>query len=373
MILKPIQIQDGHVELLDQKEIPKEMVYREIRTSEQMISAIQDMTVRGAPAIAISGCLGVWLESLSWAQFPEDTIWKDIVHKVHESRPTAVNLKRALDGLSVVFEKKKALATSNQSEKLQNLQESILEYCKVLMDLDLSSNTKLSQNAIPLFGNPRRIEVITHCNTGALATSGHGTALGVIRTLRDSGFEVVVYADETRPYLQGSRLTAFEMEKEGIECYIISDNMSGWVLQNKNIAAVIVGCDRIARNGDTANKIGTYPLSVLAKTHGVPFYVCATKDSFDLNLENGSAIPIEMRNPDEVTKFSVWKKKNGEYLLEEGVASPKNAKALNPSFDITPHQNIQAIITELGLIQPVTEKNILSILNSGLELKTDLQ
>ncbi|MGV3665873.1 MAG: S-methyl-5-thioribose-1-phosphate isomerase [Leptospira bouyouniensis] len=340
----PIQWKSTFLSLLDQRALPGKKEFLQIHTVEDTIDAIRDMAVRGAPAIAITGIFGLTLgaKKKSGNIIPEEI--DSLINQVFESRPTAVNLSFALQ------EAKKRLGEETDWESIAKIWES---FALEMMVDDLKANQALGQNGAELFPKDQnQIHIITHCNTGALATAGHGTALGVIRSLRDQGKKVVVYADETRPFLQGSRLTAFEMLEEGIECYIITDGMSGWLMNHRKIDAVLVGCDRVAANGDTANKIGTYNLAIVAHEHNVPFYVCATKDSFDLNLKTGDEIPIEMRKESEVTQFDFLKTADGKYLLPEGKTSPIGARALNPSFDITKAKFIKNFITEMGCFVP---------------------
>ncbi|TGK81379.1 S-methyl-5-thioribose-1-phosphate isomerase [Leptospira noumeaensis] len=340
----PIQWKSTHLELLDQRILPGKKEFLKLTTAEETISAIREMAVRGAPAIAITGVFGLTLgaKSRMGVAHPKDIEF--LLSSILESRPTAVNLSFA------IREAKKLIHGVTNWNEVTKIWEN---YGLKMMEEDLAANKTLGANGASLFPKDQsEFHIITHCNTGALATAGHGTALGVIRSLRDAGKKVVVYADETRPFLQGSRLTAFEMMEEGIECYIITDGMSGWLMNHRKIDAVLVGCDRVAANGDTANKIGTYNLGIVAKEHGVPFYVCATKDSFDLNLKTGVEIPIEMRKESEVTQFDFLKSENGKYLFPEGKTSPVGARALNPSFDVTKAHLIKNFITEFGCFEP---------------------
>lgn len=350
--LEPIRWEGDSLFLLDQTKIPREKSYTKVRTLSETVKAIKEMVVRGAPAIAITGIFGASLgfnEQVSVFSMEEVQI---MLSEILESRPTAVNLSFALDQL------RDRIRVSG-SKSWTQAKDLAIAFGQELLTKDLSSNRELGSNGALLFNpNPTRLEIVTHCNTGALATGGHGTALGVIRSLKEKGHDLVVYADETRPFLQGSRLTAFEMMEEGIECFIITDGMSGWLLQNKKIDAVLVGCDRIAKNGDVANKIGTYNLALVAKAHKVPFYVCATRESFDLTKETGKDIPIEMRTPIEVTEYSFLKGKSGDSLIKPGDTSPVGAKALNPSFDITPYELISGYITEFGNIQSSDIPNV---------------
>ncbi|MCZ8344677.1 MAG: S-methyl-5-thioribose-1-phosphate isomerase [Leptospira sp.] len=342
--LRPILWNSDQMELLDQRLLPAKKEYLKIKTIDETISAIRDMAVRGAPAIAITGMFGLVLFSKSKSGDLDRRIVESAIEQMFQSRPTAVNLSFALE------EAKRRAEGAKSYERLTEIWET---YALEMLENDFKSNLSLGNYGAKLFdANQSEFHIITHCNTGALATAGHGTALGVIRSLRDMGKKVVVYADETRPFLQGSRLTAFEMMEEGIECYIITDGMSGWLMDTKKIDAVLVGCDRVAKNGDTANKIGTYNLALAAKAHSVPFYVCATKDSFDLNLSTGKDIPIEMRREEEVLLYDFLKDRTGNFLIPEGKTAPKGARALNPSFDVTKFHLITSFVTEFGSFAP---------------------
>lgn len=340
----PIQWKSTFLSLLDQRVLPGKKEFLQIHTMEETIVAIREMAVRGAPAIAITGIFGITLGAKKKSGNSNPVDVDSLIKQVFESRPTAVNLSFALK------EAKNRVEGVSHWDSIAKVWES---YALEMMVQDLKANQTLGKNGADLFPKDQNeFHIITHCNTGALATAGHGTALGVIRSLRDQGKKVVVYADETRPFLQGSRLTAFEMMEEGIECYIITDGMSGWLMNHRKIDAVLVGCDRVATNGDTANKIGTYNLAIVAYEHKVPFYVCATKDSFDLKLKTGDEIPIEMRKESEVTQFDFLKNEEGNFLFPEGKTSPIGARALNPSFDITKAKFIKNFITELGCFVP---------------------
>lgn len=341
---RPILWESSHLSLLDQRILPARKEFLKITTLEDTISAIRNMAVRGAPAIAIAGMFGLVLFAKSKFGKLDSKMIQKAIQDVFESRPTAVNLSYAL---------KQAKEIADGLDTFELLASAWENYAIELFKIDYESNLQLGKYGTTLFDLTKsEFHIITHCNTGALATAGHGTALGVIRSLRDLGKKVVVYADETRPFLQGSRLTAFEMIEEGIECFIITDGMSGWLMDNKSIDAVLVGCDRVAKNGDTANKIGTYNLALVAQAHQVPFYVCATKDSFDLRLATGKDIPIEMRSEEEVTRFDFLKTESGNYIIPEGKTAPIGARALNPSFDITKENLITSFITEFGCFKP---------------------
>ncbi|TGL60082.1 S-methyl-5-thioribose-1-phosphate isomerase [Leptospira ognonensis] len=349
----PISWENGTLVLLDQRLLPLKKTFLQITTMEGTISAIRDMAVRGAPAIAITGIFGIALFAKGRSGSASSGEIESVLHSMKQSRPTAVNLTYAL------------AQAGEKVQEVNNWHDIFLvweSFAKELMLNDLRDNEALGRHGVDLFDpNEETFHIITHCNTGALATAGHGTALGVIRSLRDAGKKVIVYADETRPFLQGSRLTAFEMMEEGIECYIITDGMSGWLMGSRKIDAVLVGCDRVARNGDTANKIGTYNLAIVAEAHNVPFYVCATKDSFDLKLETGASIPIEMRKEEEVTRYDFIKDVSGNIFIQPGMTSPVGARALNPSFDVTPAKYIRSFITEFGCFPPFEIPNRLKV------------
>ena len=298
------------LELLDQRRLPEEIVYIPCRTAAETADAIRDMVVRGAPAIGCAAAFGIALDTKRGADLRESYA------RLAASRPTAVNLFWALERMRD--------ATDSEAEALAIFSE------------DLAAN-----RAMGVFGAalvPQGARIMTHCNAGALATAGHGTALGVIRSARDLGKGVSVIANETRPYLQGARLTAWEMVEENIPVTLVTDSMAGHLISRSEVDLVIVGADRIAANGDTANKIGTYTLSVLARRHGLPFYVAAPISTFDPGIVDGSHIPIEERPPEEVTGY-------------RGVRwAPQGVSVRNPAFDVTPADLITAIITERGVV-----------------------
>ncbi|MBM9501293.1 S-methyl-5-thioribose-1-phosphate isomerase [Leptospira sp. 201903071] len=358
--LKPILWKEKELVLLDQRVLPGSTSFLTAKTLEDCIFAIREMVVRGAPAIAITGAFGITLYLKGLSSKPSLSELKKKLAELLESRPTAVNLRLAIEEFQSRFPEK-----DYSSFDLEDLQKGAETFALFMLEEDLNNNLALSKNSLVLFPkNPSPLNIITHCNTGALATAGHGTALGVIRSLRDAGHSLTVYADETRPYLQGARLTAWELKEEGIPAYLITDSMAGWLMSSRKIDAVIVGADRIASNGDTANKIGTYPLAIVAKHHGVPFYVAATEKSMDFRIPDGTQIPIEMRKEEEVTSFGFLKDAEGKPFLTEGIIAPKGMPALNPSFDVTPASLITGIITERGIISPVTEENLRKIFTS---------
>jgi methylthioribose-1-phosphate isomerase len=309
--VEPIRWRGDRLELLDQRLLPAQKKYLTCRTAEQVAKAIRDMAVRGAPAIGCTAAFGVVLGKGKPKAY----------EALAKSRPTAVNLFWALERMKK--------ATDLEAEALAIFHE------------DLEANHALGRIGAELV--PERARVMTHCNTGALATSGYGTALGVVRSSK--GKNITVIANETRPYLQGARLTAWECVQERIPCTLITDNMAGHMMSRGEVDLVIVGADRIAANGDVANKIGTYALAVLASRHGIPFYVAAPCSTFDLSIPDGSRIPIEERPADEVTGYRDlrW--------------APKGVKVRNPAFDVTPAELITGIICEKGVIlRPTREK-----------------
>lgn len=311
MQVEPIRWRGDSLELLDQRRLPREVVWMTCRTAAEVAEAIRDMVVRGAPAIGVSAAFGLALASLRGDDIPAAAAL------LRSSRPTAVNLGWAIDRM------------------LQS--DDFVAEAQRIRDEDLAANRRLGRLGAELLGGDAT--VLTHCNAGALATAGYGTALGIIRAAVEGGKRIAVFADETRPYLQGARLTVWELQQEGIDVTLITDNMSGHFFQQGTFDAVIVGADRIAANGDAANKIGTYTVAVLAKAHGVPFYVAAPWSTVDLACPNGAAIPIEERSAREVTEMF------GTPIAPEGVA------VRHPAFDVTPAALITAIITERGVMR----------------------
>ena len=300
------------------------------RTYEETAKAIEDMTVRGAPAIGVAAAYGVVLAAHS-----DPSIIDDALSRLSATRPTAVNLFGSIEKMRSVYNEHK------NSPELYLLLES--EAIKIDRE-DRETNRRIGAHGAVLL--PDKASVITHCNAGALATSGYGTALGVFRAARDAGKQIKVYADETRPRFQGGRLTAFELCEDGFDVTVICDSMSAFLMSREKIDAVITGADRIALNGDTANKIGTYGLAISAKWHNVPFYIAAPISTIDFNCPNGDRIPIEERDHMEVKMIG------NEILVHEG------AKVWNPAFDVTPADLIKGIITEAGIIEPSRIKEL---------------
>lgn len=326
--------QEGIVRILDQSRLPLEEVYIECRDHLEVAEAIRKMRIRGAPAIGVAAAIALALgaqkiQADSFEGFYSKL--QDLAETLAGTRPTAVNLFWALGCM-------KRCALDFRDLPLQALKERLREEAQRILDEDINTNRALGQEGKGLIHDGASI--LTHCNTGALATAGYGTALGVVRAAFEEGKRLTVYVDETRPYLQGARLTAWELQKEGIPFVLITDNMAGYFMKQGKVDMVMVGADRIAANGDVANKIGTYGLAVLAREHNIPFYVAAPLSTLDLGLPSGEEIPIEERDPEEVTQF-----------LGTPIAPP-GAQAANPAFDITPARLVSAIVTEVGIARP---------------------
>ncbi|MHB8138268.1 MAG: S-methyl-5-thioribose-1-phosphate isomerase [Smithellaceae bacterium] len=332
MMIKPVFWKNNTVVLIDQNALP--LIERQVVCSNyrQVISAIKNLTVRGAPAIGVAAAMGAALGALSIPSEPVEKFQKTfhaLCTEIEKSRPTARNLFWAIERM------KEHLEDAILSGK-KNLTGELIKEANRICAEDIEINKQMGKHGSILIADGDN--VLTHCNAGALATAGYGTALGVIRAAREQGKKLHVYIDETRPVLQGARLTAWEMKKEKIPATLITDSMAGFLMQQSKIDKIIVGADRIAANGDTANKIGTYSLAVLARAHGIPFYAAAPCSTFDFSLKNGTQIPVEARQADEVTHF-------------RGVQSaPNGMKVYNPSFDITPAKLISALITEKGIL-----------------------
>lgn len=329
--IRPYRYRDGVLHLLDQRLLPTEEIWLEYRDYQGVAEAIRSMVVRGAPAIGIAAAFGAWFAARASQAEDFDGFWAEFEQAcavLAATRPTAVNLCWAL-------ERMKSLVRANALQPPVNLKIALEYEALAIAEEDLRINRAMSRHGEGLLADGARI--LTHCNAGALATGGYGTALGVIRAAVSAGKRISVLADETRPWLQGARLTAWELQRDGIPVTLICDNMAGALMAQGEIDGVIVGADRIAANGDTANKIGTYSVAVLAKEHNIPFYVAAPISTIDLTLADGSLIPIEERSSREVTH-------SGERQL-----APEGVAVRNPAFDVTPARLISAIITEHGL------------------------
>ena len=337
MAVKTIQWNDNHVVMLDQRLLPGKEIYRTYRDYAEVARAIRDMVIRGAPAIGVAAAMGVALGAL-WVKGKNfDREIERIFRTLVKTRPTAVNLFWALERMRRIYIEKRSLGIDTVKRLLK-------EEALKIYEEDIAANRLLGRFGAKALGNATR--VLTHCNAGALATAGYGTALGVVRAMKEAGKHVEVLVDETRPYLQGARLTAWELRKDKIPVTLLTDNMVGYLMQHGKVDAVVVGCDRVAANGDVANKIGTYGISVLARRHNIPFYVAAPTSSIDLKCLSGAEIPIEQRNPREVS-----------HIFGRSI-TPRGVRILNPAFDVTCHDLISAIITEKGVITPPFQQNI---------------
>lgn len=341
--VRAIEFKDGVLKLIDQRKLPGTLDVFECRDYKEVDFAIKDMVVRGAPAIGVSAAYGVYLAALEYAKLPKNEFFKKLETActvLYNSRPTAVNLMWAI-------KKMRALINTNKDKDVFEICEIIKNEADKIAVEDAQINKKIGE-----YGNeiiPRNARILTHCNTGALATAGYGTALGVIRQAHYSGKNIFVYADETRPRLQGAKLTAWELLQEKIPCKLIPDNAAATLIRDGKVDLVIVGADRIASNGDTANKIGTFMLSTIAKVYNIPFYIAAPTSTIDFEMESGSEIEIEERDSREVTHI-------GDVRI-----APEGIDVFNPAFDVTPGENITGIITEKGIITKPFRENILKL------------
>jgi len=330
-VIKTLEWTDAGVRFIDQTRLPTEEVYVTCRTYQEVATAIRDMVVRGAPAIGVAAAMGIALGMEQSSAKDVNGLRRDleqISKTIGETRPTAVNLFWAIRRMKEKFE-------SVSRRSVDEIKSTLVHEAQQMHVEDIAANEAMGRHGAALM--PASGGVLTHCNAGGLATCGYGTALGVIRSAVASGKQIHVYADETRPFLQGSRLTAWELMKDGIPTTVIADNMAGAIMKQGKISAVIVGADRIAANGDVANKIGTYTVAVLAKEHGIPFYVAAPWSTVDMNTPSGEHIPIEQRSPKEITHHA------GRQVTPDGV------RVENPAFDVTPSRYVSAIITERGI------------------------
>jgi methylthioribose-1-phosphate isomerase len=335
------------VNFLDQTKLPLEETYVLATDYKQVATVIRDMIVRGAPAIGVSAAMGVaiGIDRSTATTLPALTAEVAIIAKtLAETRPTAVNLFWGIDEIHSLYNE---LAAKNTS--IPEIKAAVVAKARRMYDEDIAACKQMGAHGASLL--PKEGTVLTHCNAGALATCGYGTALGVIRAAIESGHKIDVFADETRPFLQGARLTAWELMKDNIPTTVLCDNMAAALMRQGRIQAVIVGADRIAANGDVANKIGTYGVSILAKEHGIPFYVAAPWSTLDLQTATGEGIPIEQRAPREVTHS------NGKQMTPNGVAIE------NPAFDVTPAKYVTAIITERGVLRAPYNESIRAMAN----------
>ncbi|NWF54932.1 MAG: S-methyl-5-thioribose-1-phosphate isomerase [Syntrophaceae bacterium] len=340
MGIKTLEWKKGKLYLLDQTKLPEEETYVACSTYQEVAQAIKNMIVRGAPAIGVAAGFGMVLGARHATRKSLDSFSKhldQVARSLISTRPTAVNLIWAV-------ERMQKFARQRVSEGSHDLEGDLEKEALRIMEEDLQACREMGRQGQVFI--PDGASLLTHCNAGALATAGYGTALGVIRAAREAGKRVHVYVDETRPFLQGSRLTAWELMKDRIPCTLITDNMAGWLMYQGKIHLVITGADRIAANGDAANKIGTYSLALLCHAHRIPFYVAAPLSTIDLSTAKGDRIPIEQRSPAEIINIL------GRRIAPEGV------KVLNPAFDVTPHRFISAIITERGIVQKPYRSNL---------------
>jgi methylthioribose-1-phosphate isomerase len=355
MSIRTIFWESDAIVMIDQKALPLEERTLTCKRYEDVITAIKDLTVRGAPAIGVAAAMGIALGTLQISTTSAENLKAEfyrICDCFSQTRPTARNLFWAIERMKRCFEKALAsdMAVHSPAQEAQGafshekIRQILIAEAIRIGEEDIAINRRMGLNGRSLIKDGDHI--LTHCNAGALATAGYGTALGVIRAAREEGKNIHVFVDETRPVLQGARLTAWELMKEGIPATLITDNMAGFLMQQGKVNLVITGADRIAANGDTANKIGTYALAVLAKENHIPFYIAAPLSTIDLSIKTGDDIPIEERDSEEVTLF-------------RGVrTAPMGIQVYNPAFDITPNRYITAIITEVRVVRPPFEKHL---------------
>ena len=333
-MIPTIEWQGQNIRMIDQRKIPGKIEWYICRGYQDVISAIQKMVIRGAPAIGVAAAMGLAkgaasIQTKSMDQFKNR--FNEISDKMLMARPTAVNLRWSIERIGRILEDNEGRSVAEIKNRIKK------EADKILLE-DIVINQKIGRHGQKLI--PKGATIITHCNAGALATAGYGTALGVVRAAFEAGKKIKVIADETRPWLQGLRLTAFELMEDNIPVTVIADNAAGSLLRREKIDVAVTGADRIASNGDVANKIGTYNLAVLAKENGVPFYVAAPLSTIDLKMKNGDSIEIEERDPEEINRVM------GQPI------GPENVSAYNPVFDITPAKYVSGIITEKGVARP---------------------
>ncbi|MDQ1910070.1 S-methyl-5-thioribose-1-phosphate isomerase [Paenibacillus sp. GD4] len=334
---------ENRLDLLDQRLLPDEIVYLELTTSEQVWDAIKQLAVRGAPAIGIAAAFGVYL-GVRHTEGDKSALLAEVERQcdyLATSRPTAVNLFWALDRMRATA---KGLLAEGTDVTVEGAKQALLDEARAIQAEDEETCRLIGEHALTLFEDG--MGLLTHCNAGGLATARYGTALAPMYLAKEKGLNIKVFADETRPVLQGARLTAFELQQAGVDVTLICDNMAGAVMSKGWVQAVIVGTDRVAANGDVANKIGTYSVAVLAKAHGIPFYVACPMSTIDLNTPTGADIPIEERHEDEITQGF------GKRTAPQGI------KVYNPAFDVTPNEYVTAIITEKGIVRAPYEEGL---------------
>jgi methylthioribose-1-phosphate isomerase len=336
-MIETIEWTDRGVVMIDQRRLPLEETYVTCGTYAEVAESIRNMTIRGAPAIGVAAAMGVALGVLQADGADLDRCFEIICRTLAGTRPTAVNLFWGIERMKRVY-------AGVRGQPVEAIRRRLVDEAKLVREEDIAINRAIGRNGAPLVPDGRT--VLTHCNAGALATAGYGTALGVIRAAVESGKRIDVFADETRPFLQGARLTVWELQHDGIRTTLITDNMAGHFLKSGRIGCVVVGADRIAANGDVANKVGTYSVAVLAHENGVPFYVAAPVSTLDLTLASGDQIPIEQRAAAEVT-----------HVFGQPVA-PAGTPVENPAFDVTPARYVTGIITERGVARPPYEESL---------------
>ena len=350
-MIQTLEWTEQGVRFIDQTKLPTEETYLTCSTHEQVADAIRTMVVRGAPAIGVAAAMGIALgmkDSKAQSAGELKLELNQICDNMGKTRPTAVNLFWAIGRMREKFERLR-------QRPVAQIRQEMIEEAKRMHAEDIAANQAMGRHGATLM--PNEGGVLTHCNAGALATAGYGTALGVIRAAVEAGKKIHVYADETRPFLQGSRLTAWELMKDGIPTTVISDNMAGAMMRQGKIGAIVVGADRIAANGDVANKIGTYMVAVLAKENGLPFYVAAPISTVDMGCPDGTRIPIEQRNSREVSHIA------GKQMVPDGVTIE------NPAFDVTPAKYVAAIITERGIARAPYDESLRKL--AGIDVKVE--
>ena len=347
-MLPTIEWKDDAVVMIDQRKLPSAEIYVTCKTAAEVAKAIKTMVIRGAPAIGVAAAMGIALgmrRSTATGTKQFTTEFQKTCELMAATRPTAVNLFWAIERMKHVFAE-----AAHGGCSVDEIKQRLEAEARRIHDDDVESCRAMGAYGATLV--PQDARILTHCNAGALATAGYGTALGVVRAAAEQGKKVAVLADETRPFLQGARLTAWELVKDGIDTTVITDNMAGAMMRLGNVDLVVVGADRIAANGDVANKIGTYAVAVLAKEHDIPFYVAAPISTVDLATPDGSRIPIEERNDKEVTHVGASR------------LTPEGARIRNPAFDVTPSKYVTAIITERGIARPPYTDSLAALVNS---------
>ena len=342
-VIATIEWNGSHVRMVDQRKLPGRIEWYTCRRYSDVVRAIESMVIRGAPAIGIAAAMGLALGASCCRTRSYEVLrcrFIEMAQRMSKARPTAVNLRWAVERMSCLVE---AMA----ERPVEDIKDALKRESQKVLEEDIEINRRIGRNGESIV--PRRATILTHCNAGSLATGGYGTALGVIRAAKEAGKEVEVIADETRPWLQGLRLTAFELMADEIPVTVIADSAAGSLMRQKKIDLVITGADRIAANGDVANKIGTYQIAVLAKENKIPFYVAAPLSSIDMTIDSGSSIPVEERAGEEISRF------------RDRQIGPKGVRAFNPAFDVTPGRYVAAIITEKAVITPPYRRGLRKI------------